>query len=177
MKEEILMAGAGGQGIVFASTLLAYAAMREGKEVTFFKSYGIEMRGGTANCSVIISSEEIASPIISSPQIGIFLNPTSLEKFLPRIKKNGLVIFNSSLGKKTAGSFRGKFISVPASSLAEKIGHLKVANMIMLGVYLQLTKTVSLKSCLDSLKEVVSSKGQELLKVNEEALKQGFFFQ
>ncbi|MFH1613180.1 MAG: 2-oxoacid:acceptor oxidoreductase family protein [bacterium] len=175
MKQKIIIAGYGGQGIILAGNLLAYAAMQEKKEVTLFKSYGIEMRGGFANCSIIISSEEIGSPIISQADIGIFMNDISFKKLESKVKKNGIIILNSSLIKEISNE--QNFIKIPASDIAEKIGNVKITNMVMIGKYIAITQIISLESCLNSLKNALSSTKQNLLEINKEALIQGFKWQ
>lgn len=174
MKQEIIIAGYGGQGIVLVGNFLAYAAMIEGKEVTIFKSYGIEMRGGFANCGIIISSDKIGSPIVSQADTGIFMNDISFNKLKSKVKKDGIIILNSSLIKEI--SDEQNFIKIPASDIAEKIGNVKTTNMVMIGKYIAISQIVSLENCLSSLKETLSSK-PSLLEVNKKALIQGFEWQ
>ncbi len=167
------MAGSGGQGIMFAGTLLAHAAMEEGLNVTYFPSYGAEMRGGTANCKVIISDENIGSPIVTNPSTLLAMNESSLEMFTPKVKRRGLIIVNSSLLKKEIKTDDVEVLKIPATELAEKLGDSRVANMVILGAYVNRRKIVSLKRTLESLSKVLGEEKKNLLKLNREALRKG----
>jgi len=173
MKEEIIMAGSGGQGIMFAGTLLAHVAMEEGLNVTYFPSYGAEMRGGTANCKVIISDENIGSPIVTNPSTLLAMNESSLEMFTPKVKRGGLIIVNSSLLKKEIETDDVEILKIPATELAEKLGDSRVANMVILGAYVNRRKIVSLERTVDSLSKVLGEGKKNLLKLNREALRKG----
>ncbi|MBE0477573.1 2-oxoacid:acceptor oxidoreductase family protein [Candidatus Aerophobetes bacterium] len=176
MYSDVLIAGFGGQGIVFTGKLLAYAGLREGKQVVFYPSYGAEMRGGAASCTVIVSDSIIPSPIISSPQSEILMSYPAVEKFLSCVKKEGYVVVNSSLVKK---NFRGKkvrILEVPANRIAEELGTVRAANMITLGVWACISQVVSLESLILSLKQVLSPDRLALLKVNENSLREGWRF-
>jgi len=173
MKEEIIMAGSGGQGIMFAGTLLAHVAMEEGLNVTYFPSYGAEMRGGTANCKVIISDENIGSPIVTNPSTLLAMNESSLEMFTPKVKSGGLIIVNSSLLKKEIETDDVEILKIPATELAEKLGDSRVANMVILGAYVNRRKIVSLERTVDSLSKVLGEGKKNLLKLNREALRKG----
>ena len=173
MREEIIMAGSGGQGIMFAGTLLAHAAMDEGLNVTYFPSYGAEMRGGTANCTVIISDENIGSPVVTNPSTLLAMNEDSLERFASKVKKGGLIIVNSSLLKKEIAMDKVEVLKIPATELAEKLGDGRVANMVILGAYINRRKAVSLERTTESLRKVLGEERKELLKLNREALRKG----
>jgi len=173
MREEIIMAGSGGQGIMFAGTLLAHAAMDEGLNVTYFPSYGAEMRGGTANCTVIISDENIGSPVVTNPSTLLAMNEDSLERFASKVKKGGLIIVNSSLSKKEIAMDKVEVLKIPATELAEKLGDGRVANMVILGAYINRRKAVSLERTTESLRKVLGEERKELLKLNREALRKG----
>ncbi|MEA3369255.1 MAG: 2-oxoacid:acceptor oxidoreductase family protein [Candidatus Ratteibacteria bacterium] len=170
---NIVVAGFGGQGILFAGRLLAQAAMEEGKFTTFFPSYGAEMRGGTAHCLVIISSEEIASPIFKNPDLAIFLNEPSAKKFLPLMKKDGLAVLNSSLIKDYSLPEGIKIVKVPATELAQKLGDGKVANLAALGAFLMKSKILSLEAMEKSLKVMLTGEKIKLLDINLAALRKG----
>ena len=170
---NIVVAGFGGQGILFAGRLLAQAAMEEGKFTTFFPSYGAEMRGGTAHCLVIISSEEIASPIFKNPDLAIFLNEPSAKKFLPLMKKDGLAVLNSSLIKNCPLPEGIKIIRVPATELAQKLGDGKVANLAALGAFLMKSKIFPLEAIKKSLKAILTGEKNKLLDINLAALREG----
>ncbi len=175
MTTRLIFAGYGGQGVILAGKLLAIAAMQSGKYVSHIPSYGVEMRGGTANCSVVVSDEEIPSPLVFAPDIACILNEPSLQKFGPRVRKGGLIFFNASLIP-DAPSFPGvTSVPVPANALAEEIGSFKTANMVMLGA---LVFRVPDLTTLDSLKEALApatlSAKKHLLELNEQALAAGF---
>jgi len=171
--EDLLIAGFGGQGIIFAGRLLAYAGLREGKEVVYFPSYGAEMRGGTANCTVIISDLPIASPIVSSPLNAIIMSQPSFLKFFPRIRKGGRVILNASLVRDELKRDDIEIIKVPANEIAENLGTSRVANMVALGAWGKKSGVVSVDSLRESLKEALSRDKMNLLSLNEQALREG----
>jgi len=173
MYESFLIAGFGGQGLMFSGKLLAYAGLREGKKVTYFPSYGAEMRGGTANCTVVISDSPISSPIVSHPLNAIIMSQPSVEKFFPIIAKKGKVVINTSLVK---GEFKRNdldIIKIPANEIAEKIGELRIANMVTLGALIKKLGIPSLETMVESLKEVISKDRMYLLSLNEQALREG----
>lgn len=173
MYEDLLIAGFGGQGIIFAGKLLAYAGLREGKEVVYFPSYGAEMRGGTANCTVIISTSPIASPIVSSPLNAIIMSQPSFLKFFPRVKKGGRVVLNTSLVRNELNRNDVEIIKVPANEIAEDLGSSRVANMVILGAWVKRSGIVLLDSLIQSLGEVLSKDKIDLLSLNERALRKG----
>ena len=150
MESRIIIAGTGGQGILFLGKALSQAGMLEGKQVTFFPSYGAEMRGGTANCTVIMSDDMIGSPVVLTPDILIAMNSASLERFQPRLKKKGLLFFDSSLINGVA--FRDNIvpIGIPATKIADSLGNTKTANMVMLGALIAKTALLK-KSSLEKL--------------------------
>lgn len=172
---DIIMAGFGGQGIMFIGKLLAYGAMREGLNVTWIPSYGPEMRGGTANCTVVISNEEIGSPIITRPQALIVMNNPSLGRFELMLQRGGLLIVNSSLVTHPATRKDIKVIAIPANEIAAKAGDERVANIVMLGAYIACTKVVSKESILKALKELLGSR-LELWEVDVRAFEEGMNF-
>jgi 2-oxoglutarate ferredoxin oxidoreductase subunit gamma len=173
MYQGVIMSGFGGQGIISAGILLAYAGMTEGKYVTFFPAYGAEMRGGTANCSVVISSDEVASPVVAYPDTLIVMNEPSLTKFEPSARKGGLLLINSSLvtGKPKRDDIKVNYIQ--ANEIAEKLGSIKIANMVMIGAYSKLTGAISFDALKKSLKKVFPRARQEIIDLDTEALKKG----
>jgi len=174
MKEEIILAGFGGQGIMLIGKLLAYAGMKEGFEVSWMPSYGPEMRGGTANCIVKISTNRIASPLSSNPDSLIVMNLPSLEKFESYIKSSGSIYLNSSLIKKDVlRTDINDIMKIPANSIAKDIGNPKIANMVMLGAYLANNDYINIDTVKESLPEVLSVRRHNLIKMNEEALDNG----
>ncbi len=175
MTKHIIMAGFGGQGILMIGNLLALAAMEEGKNVTYLPSYGVEMRGGTANCTVIISDEEIGSPVVWRPGSLLIMNGPSLEKFLPNLQPGGELVINSSLvdGKKVDRTDIRLF-PVAADEIARnKIGSKQMASMIALGHYVAVSGVVSLGTLIDCLPKVISKKYEKFIPLNVNALKEG----
>ena len=174
MLIKTIFSGFGGQGVLSMGYTLANAAMREGKYVTYLPSYGAEVRGGTANCTVSISDEEIASPVASEPEFVVSMNQPSFLRFQSLIQSGGLILVNSSMVN--VSSLRGdiEVVEVPTRELAEKLGSLKVANMVMLGAFIRVSNLVSFPLLLKNLPEILGGKRSSLLKINEEALEQGF---
>ncbi|MFZ5641138.1 MAG: 2-oxoacid:acceptor oxidoreductase family protein [Bacillota bacterium] len=177
MLQEIIIAGFGGQGVLSMGQLLTYAGMLEGKHVAWYPSYGPEMRGGTANCGVTVSDKEISCPLVSEPTTAIVMNRPSLEKFERTVKPGGLLFINSSLVDKKTGRTDIKVIEIPANDLAaEKLGNTRVANIIVLGAFLELTKTVTIDSIIESLKKVLPERRHNLIPLNRQALELGAKF-
>ena len=174
LNERIICAGFGGQGVMLIGQLLTYAGMLENKEVSWLPSYGPEMRGGTANCSVMISERPIGSPVITDDATSaIIMNLPSLDKFEQDIQKDGIIIINSSLIEKKASRADLKAYYVPANEIANEIGNSKVANMVVLGAYLELTKSVSMESVMSALKKIFGESKSHLMPINETAMKRG----
>ncbi len=175
--EEIIIAGFGGQGIMLTGRLLAQTAMERGLEVTYMPSYGAEVRGGTANCMVVIAEEKIACPVVAKPDSLIVMNKASLNKFGPRLKNNGLLIMNSSLidtGPQLDDSI--EIITVPADELAIELGSPKSANMVALGVYLQKRGQFTAEEAAQALPKVLARRYHKTLPVNTKALQRGAEF-
>lgn len=172
MKQEIIMAGFGGQGVMSMGQLLTYAGMMEGKEVSWMPSYGPEMRGGTANCTVIVSDKRIASPVTMDPDTSIVMNLPSLDKFAPIVKPGGVLIVNSSLIEKECDRDDIEIIKVPCNEIANELGNNRVANMVALGAYLQKTGLLPLESIIKAMKKVFAGK-EALIPINENALRRG----
>ena len=172
-QEGIIMAGFGGQGIMFMGMLLAHGGMLEGKEVTWMPSYGPEMRGGTANCTVIISRERIASPVIRVPDTLIAMNFPSLEKFEPQLKEGGLLLYNSSLINTPPERQDLELLGLNVNEQAEELGEERVLNMVALGAYLGCRPVVALESVQASLEKVLPEKRHHLIEINERALERG----
>ncbi len=173
MAQEIILAGFGGQGIMLAGKLLTYTGMLEGKNVTWLPSYGPEMRGGTANCTVIISDEEIGSPIVTNPSVALVFNNPSLEKFEPLVKTGGTLIVNTSLVTIKSKRTDINIINIPANDIAIELGEVKITNMVMMGAFVAATKAVSFEGVMDALKKTLPAHRQNLLPLNEKALKKG----
>lgn len=172
MTHEIIMAGFGGQGVMLMGQLMTYAGMLENKHVSWIPSYGPEMRGGTANCSVIISNEPVGAPIVTEPTTVVAMNLPSLEKFEPLLQAGGNLIINSSLIEKNAKRSDIKVYRVPSNDIANELGNAKVANMVVLGAVIAATGAVSYDSILKAFAKMFAKK-PELLAVNEQAIRRG----
>jgi 2-oxoglutarate ferredoxin oxidoreductase subunit gamma len=172
-QKEVVFAGFGGQGVMTAGQLLAYTAMEEGKQVVWIPSYGPEMRGGTANCTVVISDGRIGSPIINNPVAACVFNRPSLDKFGSMVRKDGLLLINSSLIDVTSGREDIIEMLVPANDLAIRAGSPKVANIIMLAAYVEMTGIVSFTTLMKMLDEKLGEKKRELLEINHKAMEEG----
>lgn len=173
MFQGIIMAGFGGQGIVSGGIMLAYAGMIDGKNVTFFPAYGAEMRGGTANCSVVISTDPVASPVVGTPDSILIMNEPSLPRFEPALKEGGMLFLNTSLVASKPTRKDITVIEVPANDIAEELGTIKCANMVMLGAYAKKTKAVSLDILKDSIKSVYVRASDKMIEVNKKAVDRG----
>lgn len=175
MTEELIIAGFGGQGVLLTGKLLCVAAMRQGKQVSHIPSYGAEMRGGTANCSVVISDEEIASPVIEKPSIVIALNGPSVAKFEPRVRPGGLLIWNSSLVKNPPTRKDPVLVSLDATDLSLSEGTERAANMAAIGALLKLKPgIVSVEAVEAALDEVISARNRKHNPLNLRILHAGF---
>lgn len=173
--EEIIIAGFGGQGVILAGKLLCVAAMRQGRQVSHIPSYGVEMRGGTANCSVILSAESIASPIVEQPSVVIALNGPSSMKFEPKIRAGGILIWNSSLVKSPPTRDDLRLIDIPATDLSLKEGTEKGANMVALGALMALKPLLITRDALfAALDEVVSERNKRFNPINQRIFQTGF---
>ncbi|MCD6436606.1 MAG: 2-oxoacid:acceptor oxidoreductase family protein [Clostridiales bacterium] len=174
INEKIIFAGFGGQGVMLMGQLITYAGMFEDKEVSWLPSYGPEMRGGTANCNVIVSEKPVASPVIShNATTVVAMNLPSLDKFEEEVVQNGLLMINSSLIDKKASRDDVKAYYIPANDIANELGNAKVANMVMLGAYLELTKVVKPESVIKALAKKFGTAKAKLIPLNEEALRKG----
>ncbi len=175
MTEKIILAGFGGQGVLLAGKLLCIAGMREGKFVSHIPSYGAEMRGGTANCQVIISDEEVASPVVFHPDIAIVLNTPSLIKFEPRVRPGGLLIYNSSLIDVKPTRDDITIVDVAANEIADREGSSRSANMAAVGKLLAIKPEISsMDAVIAALDEAVSARNKKFNPVNVKVLKAGY---
>jgi 2-oxoglutarate ferredoxin oxidoreductase subunit gamma len=174
MHEEIIMAGTGGQGIMIMGQLLAHAAMGQGLHVVWFPSYGPEARGGSADCTVIMSSDEIGSPISEHPDTLIGMHQFLFEKFQPIVKAGGRLIVNSSLVDTSILRDDCRSVVIPANQVAEsRAGDLRVANMVILGAYAQASGIVSVDSLIASMTEILPAHRHKFIPLNEKALRLG----
>jgi 2-oxoglutarate ferredoxin oxidoreductase subunit gamma len=174
MQKEIIVAGFGGQGVLFAGQVLAYAAMDLGKEVTWIPSYGPEMRGGTANCTVVIADEEIGSPLVQFPPLAIALNLPSFDKYEAEMQTGGVLVVNSSMVDRGAKRDDITTILVPANEIAEEIGDKKLTNMVTVGALLPFLPEITLEAVEAALKAHLPERHHKLLPSNYAALQRGY---
>src|SRR5690554_4930550 len=173
-SDRLIIAGFGGQGVMSLGQLLAHAGMLEGKNVSWLPSYGPEMRGGTANCNVILSEGTVASPIITQASAVIALNKPSLDKFENSVVPGGLLFINSSLVDRKSIRDDVQVCYIPANEIADELGNSKVANLVVLGAYLaKVEESVSPNSIIKALTEVLGPSKANLIPINEKALKRG----
>ena len=176
MTERVIMAGFGGQGIMMIGKLLAGVAMREGKEVTFFPSYGAEVRGGTAHCHIVISDEPINSPVVEEADTLFIMNQPSYDKFRGRLRDGGLLVLNSSMAEEAASPEAGRTatcVGVPATEAANEIGNVRVANSVMLGAYAAARGLLPVEAVLAGLEREMVGRKAALLEVNRTAFRKG----
>lgn len=173
MQTEIVIAGFGGQGVMFAGQVLAYAAMDNDKEVTWIPSYGPEMRGGTANCTVIVSDEDIGSPLVRNPQAVIVLNLPSLDKYEPLVVPGGVLVANASLINRGSARTDIDTVFIPANEIAESLGDKRLTNMVALGALLTRLPILPIEALEQALKDHLPERHKHLLPVNYRALRQG----
>ena len=176
MMNQILIAGFGGQGVLFAGKFLAYKGLIEGKQVSWLPSYGPEMRGGTANCSVIVGDEPIGSPIVNAPNTLIAMNLPSLQKYENAVVPGGLILVDSTLIAEKVSRTDVRVCYVPATKLANDSGFSTLANMILIGKLLKESEDMRFDHTEDALKKVIPARKMNLLDVNLKALETGFGF-
>jgi 2-oxoglutarate ferredoxin oxidoreductase subunit gamma len=173
MQTEVIFAGFGGQGVLFSGQVLAFAAMDAGHDVTWMPSYGPEMRGGTANCTVVIADEEIGSPTIKHPKGAVVMNLPSLDKFEPLVVPGGVLIVNSSLVNRNPYRTDITWVMIPAQEIAETIGPRRLLNMVMLGALLDKLPILSLDDVKAALDVHMPERHKRFFKSNIEALDKG----
>jgi len=173
MNQEMIFAGFGGQGVMLMGQILAYAGMMEGQQVSWFPAYGPEMRGGTANCSVIIGDEVVGTPIVTEPKVIVAMNLPSLDKFEPLLAKDGILLVNSSLIERAAHRTDVKIWRVPCNDIAKELENPKVANMVMVGAIIAASGVVQVESVLQVLAKKIFKNKPEVMKLNEQAIRRG----
>jgi 2-oxoglutarate ferredoxin oxidoreductase subunit gamma len=173
METSIIIAGFGGQGVLFAGQLLAYAALDAGKHVTWIPSYGPEMRGGTAHCTVIISQEPIGAPLVARPDIAIALNRPSAQKYAALVRQGGLLLVNTSLVEELPQPAGITVMGIAANQLAEEAGNPRAANVVMLGALLAQRPILAAESVAQAIKEHLPARHQQSLAANYQALSLG----
>ena len=177
MNDDVYMAGFGGQGILLIGNLLAYAAIKEGKNASFFPAYGPEKRGGAAMCSVIVADQEIGSPVVGQPVNALLLNQDAFEKYYPKVRSGGLCFYNSSLVD-AGDHLRDDIttVAVPANQIATEVGNVKLVNMVMLGALLAQNPLVQLDSVKQALDAIIPERNKRFIPANLQALDRGFNF-
>ena len=173
MTNEIMIAGFGGQGVMAIGKTLAEAGMKENKDVSWLPSYGPEMRGGTANCCVVLTDDAIVSPIVLEPTELIAMNLPSLIKFEPTVKAGGTIFVNSSIITEKVSRTDVKAVYVPCLEIAQELGNMKVANMVMLGAYIQAMGNLSFETIKEMLVHMFTGPKAKLVDLNIEALRRG----
>lgn len=176
-EQGVIIAGFGGQGILLAGEVLANALMLEDKNVTWFPCYGAEMRGGTVNCEVVASKEEVSSVNKTQTDFVVALNQLSFDKFLPKIKKGGWIIANSSLVQEKKPRADINYFFAPITDLANKLGEIKISNIIALGILARISNLTSIDTLHNALDKVLPEHRKNLLPINLKALEVGFGFQ
>ncbi len=166
--------GFGGQGVLLMGYTLAYAAMVENKHVTYLPAYGAEVRGGTAHCTVAISDEEISSPVASSPDFVTVMNNPSLERFQNSIQTGGGMFINTTLVQNRPLRGDIEVFEIPATTIAEKLGNLRAANMVMIGAFVRESGLVNINTVLDNLGEIFGARRKKLVKINQKAIQAGY---
>jgi len=174
MQKEIIIAGFGGQGVLFGGQVLAFAAMDVGKEVTWIPSYGPEMRGGTANCTVVIADDEIGSPLVKNPPLGIALNLPSFDKYEAAMQPGGTLIVNKSMVDRGPTRDDIRVILVPCNEIAEELGDRRLLNMVAVGALLTALPEISVQDVERALQAHLPERHKHLLPKNYEALKRGY---
>ncbi len=170
---ETVFSGFGGQGVLFAGQLLAYAGLAEELYVTWIPSYGPEMRGGTANCTVILSEEKIGAPVVRNPSAAVVMNSPSMEKYELLVRKGGLLVVNSSLVSRKSNRDEVQVLTIPASDIATELGNVRIANMVLLGAFVEATGIVALDTVKQQLNEHLSERQRKWLEPNYTALQRG----
>ncbi|HLO30342.1 MAG TPA: 2-oxoacid:acceptor oxidoreductase family protein [Anaerolineales bacterium] len=174
MQKEITIAGFGGQGVLFGGQVVTYAAMDAGKEVTWIPSYGPEMRGGTANCTVVIADDEIGSPLVKNPPLAIALNLPSFDRYEELLAPGGTLIVNQSMVDRKAKREDINVIFVPCNDIAEELGDKKLLNMVAVGALLTVLPEITVKDVEKALEGHLPARHKHLLPKNYEALRRGF---
>lgn len=173
MQTDIIFSGFGGQGALFAGQLLAYAALDQGRHVTWIPSYGPEMRGGTAHCTVIIADDEIGSPLVRHPGAVVAMNLPSFDKYEPLVRPGGLLIYNTSLVTRAPVRTDLRLIPAPANAIADELGHARLANMVLAGALVAATGVLPLPAVMQALAAHLPRRHWHLLEANYTALRRG----
>ena len=174
MTTQLLIAGFGGQGVLFAGKFIAYKGLLEGRQLSWLPSYGPEMRGGTANCSVILSDDPVGSPIVANPDVLMAMNLPSLDKYENDVVSGGVIIVDSTLIERKVERDDVKVCYIPATKFAQQADMPKLANMIMVGKFIKETNAVSYEGITEALKKVIPARKAEMLDINLKAIEIGY---
>jgi len=178
MYSDVFMSGFGGQGVLLAGNLLAYAAIIEGKNASFFPAYGVEKRGGAASCTVVVTDGEVESPVIGNPGSALIFNQLSMDKFFSKVRPGGFCLVNSSLVEEDSKNQRSDInvLAIPASELAVEVGDARLVNMVALGAFVASSGVVSLESIKEGLKHVLPERNHRFIPMNIQAIDRGAEF-
>lgn len=174
MRHDVFIAGYGGQGVLLAGNLLSYAAIHEGKNVSFFPAYGVEKRGGAAMCTVIIADGDTGSPVVGHPSVAIMLNQLSFDKYAAKVKRGGFCIINSNLVEVDDGALPGvTILRVPMNQLAIELGDPRMVNMVACGAYAAVSGALETSSLHDALKKALPERNHRFIPANLKAIEAG----
>lgn len=174
MRYDLFFAGYGGQGVLLAGNLLSYAAIREGKNVSFFPSYGVEKRGGAAMCTVVFADGETGSPVVGEPSVSVILNQLSFDKYAGKVKQGGICLVNSSLVEFAGVSPEGReLLAVPMNRIAIELGDVRMVNMVACGAYAAATGALAMESLQEALKDALPERNHRLIPANVKAIEAG----
>lgn len=174
MLQEVMFSGFGGQGVLTIAKNLAYTAMIEGKQTCWMPTYGPEMRGGTCGCTVSVSDKPVSSPILERYSTVVALNQPSLDKYEPKVKPGGILIWESTNIQNGPKRTDIKTVAIPAYEEADKLGNPLMMGMILLGAFIQKTDAISIEGVLNALKKTLPERRHNLIPLNEQALKRGY---
>jgi 2-oxoglutarate ferredoxin oxidoreductase subunit gamma len=174
MRHDVFIAGYGGQGVLLAGNLLSYAAIHEGKNVSFFPAYGVEKRGGSAMCTVVFSDGDTGSPVVGHPSVSVFLNQLSFDKYAVKVKQDGICIVNSSLVDTGNIVLQGvELVEIPMNQLAIDLGDARMVNMVACGAYAAKSGALALSSLEEALKKALPERNHRLIPANVKAIEAG----
>jgi len=174
MRNDLFIAGYGGQGVLLAGNLLAYAAIHEGLNVSFFPSYGVEKRGGAAMCTLVFSDGETGSPVVGRPSVSLILNQLSFDKYAAKVKPGGFCIVNSTLVEAQEGSLPGvTLLRIPMNQIANDLGDPRMVNMVACGAYVAATNVLRLTSLCEALKKALPERNHRFIPANIKAIEAG----
>ncbi|MFH1087600.1 MAG: 2-oxoacid:acceptor oxidoreductase family protein [Chloroflexota bacterium] len=176
MREEVVISGLGGQGVLVIGRLLAQAAILDGLNITWLPSYEATMRGGTVSCSIVLASDEIGSPVFSEPTLAIAMSQVSVDMIGPRVKSGGLLVVNGSMVERKPSRNDLRVVEVPASRVARELGNAQLASMVALGAFVKATRAVSLESVKRCMETAMAKRGPSVVSANDQALQNGFDF-